>query len=120
VVQSLAALFKLVQIVPTQNKSVQLGVMDKDRVQIAGAANVKLKAVGAVVQGKIESGESIFWRVMARAAMSQQEELIGQANCLRKELYYGRGQSDRRLEKEEKLVSYSREKHRAKSASRRG
>jgi hypothetical protein len=46
--------------------------MTNDRLFAAGAANVKLKAIDAMFQGKIESRDGVFRRVKPGAAMSEQ------------------------------------------------
>jgi hypothetical protein len=56
----------------TDYKPVKPGIVANNGLLVTGAADVKLKTVRAMVQGKIESSEGVFWRVPAGAPMSEQ------------------------------------------------
>lgn len=57
--------------VPAQHKAVQFGIVAQNRLTVARAAHVEFKSMGAVPQSKVKGCQSVFRRVMARAAMSE-------------------------------------------------
>jgi hypothetical protein len=54
------------------DQTVQPGIVADDGLPVAGRADVKFEALRSVLQGEIECGEGVFWRVAAGAAMSEQ------------------------------------------------
>lgn len=57
-----------------QRQLIEFRIMANNRLAIASAADVELKAIGAMFQSEIKSGERVFRRVTPRAAMAQKQE----------------------------------------------
>jgi hypothetical protein len=51
----------------------QLGIVADDGAAIGRQADIELKAVASVFEGKFESGKCVFARIAACAAVAQQE-----------------------------------------------
>lgn len=65
----MAALLDLPERGSAQRKPVEFGIVAKNGLVIAGAADVKLKTVNAMLQGEIKSGKRVFRCVPPRAAV---------------------------------------------------
>jgi hypothetical protein len=63
---------KLLECVLAYYQPVQPWIMANNGLPVAGAANVKFKAVRSMFQGQIKRGKGIFRSVLAGAAMSEQ------------------------------------------------
>lgn len=57
-----------------QRQTVEFGIVTKNGVVIASAADVELEAIGAVLQSEVKSCERVFRRVASRASMPEKEE----------------------------------------------
>src|SRR5258708_21740729 len=66
-----AACLKLLERMRADDKMVELGVMTNDGSLVAGRADVKLKAIGAVLQRPVKRNQGVLGRVTARAPMSE-------------------------------------------------
>jgi hypothetical protein len=53
------------------NQAVQPGIVANDGLFVAGAAYVKFKAVGAMLERKIKGGNGVFRRLEPGATMSE-------------------------------------------------
>ena len=62
----------LLQCARAHCNAVEFSVMANNGLFAAGAADIKLKAIDAMVESKIESWNGIFRRVKPGAAMSEQ------------------------------------------------
>ncbi len=62
----------LLQCSGAHRDAVELSIMANNGLFVAGAADIKLKAIGAVPEAKVESRDGIFRRIESGAAMSEQ------------------------------------------------
>jgi hypothetical protein len=66
---------QVLQTVPPYNQAMKLRIMAKDGFSVARQADIELKSVGSMGQGKVESGDRIFGSAVAApagAAVSEQ------------------------------------------------
>ena len=62
-----------------QSEAVKFWVVAENGVMVASAADVKFKAIGAMLQREVKSCKRVFRRVAPRAAMAQKQEFARQA-----------------------------------------
>lgn len=67
---------QLPECVPPDRKPVQPGIVADDGLQVAGAADVKLKSIRAMFQSEIKSGEGVFRGVTPGTAMTEQQYAV--------------------------------------------
>ena len=66
---------QLLEIASSHHQSMEFWIVAENGLAVAGPADVKLKAVGAVEQCKVESGDGVFRGATPGAAMSEQQDL---------------------------------------------
>src|SRR5947209_18933061 len=63
---------QLLECMPPDGKTVQPGIVADDGLQVAGAADVKLKSIHAMLQSEIKSGEGGFRGITPGTTMAEQ------------------------------------------------
>jgi hypothetical protein len=56
----------VLETVPSHNQAMKFRIVANDGFSVASQAHVKLKSIGAMGQGKIESGDGVFGGAVAQ------------------------------------------------------
>ena len=67
---------QLLECMPPDGKTVQPGIVADDGLQVAGAADVKLKSIHAMLQSEIKSGEGVFRGITPGTTMAEQQNAV--------------------------------------------